>query len=81
MASGGSEGSGSGRLTAPMPGVIVRLAVTEGQRVQAHQTLAVLEAMKMEHAIQAPADGVVSRVHVEEGSRVAGGALLIELEL
>ncbi len=81
VAAGGSGGASSGRLTAPMPGVIVRLAVSEGQRVQAHQTLAVLEAMKMEHAIQAPADGVVTKVHVAEDSRVAGGALLIELEL
>jgi 3-methylcrotonyl-CoA carboxylase alpha subunit len=81
VAAGGREGAASGRLTAPMPGVIVRLAVSEGQCVQAHQTLAVLEAMKMEHAIQAPADGVVSKVHVAEGSRVAGGASVIDLEL
>ena len=80
-AAGAEAGTGSGRLTAPMPGVIVKLGVAEGERVQAHQTLAVLEAMKMEHAIQAPAEGIVSRVHVSEGSRVAGGALLIELEL
>ncbi|HZQ34978.1 MAG TPA: biotin/lipoyl-containing protein, partial [Dehalococcoidia bacterium] len=81
VAAGVSGGASSGRLTAPMPGVIVRLAVGEGQRVQAHQTLAVLEAMKIEHAIQAPADGVVAKVHVAEGSRVAGGATLIELVL
>ncbi|HEY7295732.1 MAG TPA: biotin/lipoyl-containing protein, partial [Dehalococcoidia bacterium] len=81
VAAGGREGAASGRLTAPMPGVIVRLAAAEGQRVRMHETLAVLEAMKMEHAIQAPADGVVSKVHVAEGSRVAGGAVLIELEL
>lgn len=81
VAAVGSEGAASGRLTAPMPGVIVRLAVVEGQRVQAHQTLAVLEAMKMEHAVQAPADGVVAKIHVAEGSRVGGGAPLIDLEL
>ncbi len=81
VAAGAQAGTGSGRLTAPMPGVVVKLSVAAGERVRAHQTLAVLEAMKMEHAIQAPADGVVTKVHVGEGSRVSGGALLIELEL
>jgi 3-methylcrotonyl-CoA carboxylase alpha subunit len=40
----------------------------------------VLEAMKMEHAIQADRDGRVAKIHVEQGVRVAGGALLIEIE-
>jgi 3-methylcrotonyl-CoA carboxylase alpha subunit len=75
----GTSGSG-GRLTAPMPGVIVKLHVAEGDRVHERQTLAVLEAMKMEHAIQASADGVVKAVHVAEGDRVTGGQVLIEVE-
>src|SRR5207237_1974990 len=68
-----SSGS-DGVLTAPMPGLIVKLNVVEGDRVRAHQTLAVLEAMKMEHAIQAGADARVKRVHVREGERVPSGA-------
>ncbi|MEO0998469.1 MAG: acetyl-CoA carboxylase biotin carboxyl carrier protein subunit, partial [Pseudomonadota bacterium] len=43
------------------------------------QTLAVIEAMKMEHAIRAPADGTVAAVHVSPGELVAGGVALIAL--
>jgi 3-methylcrotonyl-CoA carboxylase alpha subunit len=79
-ASAGEGGAGGGRLTAPMPGLLVKLEVREGDLVRARQTLAVLEAMKMEHAIQADRDGRVAKIYVAAGSRVAGGALLIELE-
>jgi biotin carboxyl carrier protein len=48
--------------------------------VRAHQTLIVLEAMKMEHNIEAPYDGIVKSVNCAEGGRVAEGVVLIELE-
>jgi 3-methylcrotonyl-CoA carboxylase alpha subunit len=67
-------------LTAPMPGLVLRVLVRRGQRVRAHETLVVLEAMKMEHAIEAPHDGTVKDVHVKEGGRVREGAVLVELE-
>lgn len=67
-------------LTAPMPGLIVKVNVKTGQKVSAHQTLVVLEAMKMEHSIEAPHDGIVKSVHCKVGSRVAEGALLVELQ-
>jgi len=80
-------GSGSGRtaagdksLTAPMPGTVIRVDVREGDRVEAQQRLAVLEAMKMEHPIEAPYAGVVRAVLHREGDLVTSGERLIELE-
>ena len=67
-------------LTSPMPGTVIRVAVAPGDRVEARQTLVVLEAMKMETPVVSPYDAVVRAVHVEEGARVAGGAVLVELE-
>jgi acetyl/propionyl-CoA carboxylase alpha subunit len=67
-------------LSAPMPGTVIRVLATEGDRVQPRQALVVLEAMKMETPVVSPYEAVVRAVHVHEGDRVAGGALLIELE-
>ena len=67
-------------LTAPMPGLVLKVLVRAGEKVRAHQTLIVLEAMKMEHNIEAPYDGTVKKVNCAEGGRVAEGAVLIELE-
>jgi biotin carboxyl carrier protein len=62
-----------------MPSRVVKLAVSEGDRVRANQPLIVLEAMKMEHVIDAPHEGVVKRLSVRQGEQVAGGAVLVEL--
>jgi len=67
-------------LTAPMPGTVIRVAVAEGQAVEARQPLLVLEAMKMETPVVAPYEAVVRAVHVAEGDRVSGGQLLVELD-
>ncbi len=75
-----SVGPGSGNVTAPMPGTVVRVHVSAGEKVEARRPLVVLEAMKMETPLTAPYDATVKAVHVEEGDRVAGGALLVELE-
>ena len=61
---------------APMPGRVIRLAVTEGAAVEAGSVVAVLEAMKMEHELLAPAAGTVAAVHVAEGDQVDAGAAL-----
>ena len=63
-----------------MPGVVIRVLASEGDRVEPGQPLVVLEAMKMETPLVSPYEAVVRRVHVAEGERVDGGALLIELE-
>ncbi len=72
--------AGGSSLTAPMPGTVIRVHVSPGERVAARQHLLVLEAMKMETPLAAPYDAMVKAVHVEEGDRVAGGTLLVELE-
>ena len=66
-------------VTAPMPGRIVKVAAHDGQAVEEHDLLIVLEAMKMEHRIEAPATGSVKSVLVEEGQIVAAGTPLVEL--
>ena len=78
-ASGRADRAGSSRLTAPMPGTVIRVLVGEGDRVKARQPLLVLEAMKMETPLVSPYEAVVKTVHVAEGDQVAGGALLVEL--
>lgn len=65
-----------GSLLAPMPGAVIRVAVTEGERVVAGQPLLWLEAMKMEHTVTAPADGVVATLSVEPGQQLSVGDVL-----
>ncbi|OQO93696.1 acetyl/propionyl-CoA carboxylase subuit alpha [Saccharomonospora piscinae] len=65
-----------GSLTAPMPGTVVRVAVTVGDRVRAGQPLLWLEAMKMEHRVAAPADGVVRELTATPGCQVDQGSVL-----
>jgi len=73
-----AEGAGEGgRLTAPMPGKVVSIAVKAGDKVTKGQPLAVMEAMKMEHTIAAPQDGVVQEVLYAPGDQVAEGAELL----
>ena len=67
-------------LTAPMPGTVIRVLVSEGDAVQPRQPLVVLEAMKMETPIVSPYEAEVRAVHVREGDQVAGGTVLLELE-
>ena len=74
----GEAGEG-GRLTAPMPGKVVSIAVKAGDKVSKGQALAVMEAMKMEHTIAAPADGVVAEVLYAPGDQVTEGAELLRL--
>jgi acetyl/propionyl-CoA carboxylase alpha subunit len=73
-----SKTSGPLALTAPMPGLIVRVSVAAGDEVQAGQGIIVMEAMKMENELRAPAAGMVKTVHVEPGKAVEKGALLVE---
>jgi biotin carboxyl carrier protein len=63
-----------------MPGTVIKVLAAPGDRVQARQTLLVLEAMKMETPVVSPYEAVVRKVHVAEGDRVAGGTVLVELE-
>ena len=69
-------GSGPQRIVAPMPGKIVRVAVTAGEAVRARQTVVVIEAMKMENELRAGRDGTVGELHAREGTPVEAGELL-----
>jgi propionyl-CoA carboxylase alpha chain len=69
-----------GSLVAPMPGAVVRVDVAAGDEVAAGQTLVVVDAMKMEHAIAAPKAARVTEVRVHEGEQVDGGRVLVVLE-
>ncbi|GAC1304072.1 MAG: acetyl/propionyl/methylcrotonyl-CoA carboxylase subunit alpha [Steroidobacteraceae bacterium] len=75
VAAGAEEGS----LLTPLPGTVVAVHVTAGQRVARGAPLVTVEAMKMEHTLTAPYDGTVSRVLFGLAERVAAGAILVEL--
>ncbi len=68
-----------GVVAAPMPGLVVRVLVSPGDRVVAGQGLVVLEAMKMENELQAPGAATVRAVRVTAGEAVEKGAALVEL--
>lgn len=69
-------GNGPQRLTAPMPGKVVRVTAQAGERVTERQAVVVIEAMKMENELRAAREGVVSQVLVQPGQSVEAGALL-----
>ena len=69
----------SAPVTSPLPGVIIEVAVKEGQAVRAGQKVAVLEAMKMENEIGADKDGTVTAVHVSKGDSVLEGAPIVTI--
>jgi propionyl-CoA carboxylase alpha chain len=65
-------------LRCPMPGLVVSIAVAEGQEVKAGETLAVVEAMKMENVLRAERDGVVKAIHAKPGDTLAVDAVIME---
>ena len=70
-----------GVVKAPMPGLVVRVQVSEGQVVEAGEGLVVVEAMKMENELRATHRSVVERIHVTAGDRVEKGAELVTLKV
>jgi biotin carboxyl carrier protein len=77
---GRKASSGPLRISAPMPGRVVRVLVEPGQQVQAGQGVVVMEAMKMENELRAPRPGRVAEVHARERQAVETGALLVVLD-
>jgi 3-methylcrotonyl-CoA carboxylase alpha subunit len=71
------DGSG---FKAPMNGTVVDILVMKGETVSAGDTLVIMEAMKMEHAIKAPVDGLISEIFYSKGDLVDGGADLLAFE-
>jgi 3-methylcrotonyl-CoA carboxylase alpha subunit len=66
-------------MSAPMPGLVLKILVRQGDVVAKGAPLLILEAMKMEHQIVAPRDGTVSALHCTEGELVQPGVELVEL--
>jgi biotin carboxyl carrier protein len=67
-------------IKAPMPGLILNVNVSEGQKVKEGEILVILEAMKMENTITSPNEGIIKSIYVENGKTVEKGEILIELE-
>jgi len=66
-----------GEIKAPMPGLIVKIPINEGDRITRGQAVIVVEAMKMENEIKSPIDGAVKKILVEPGKVVDKGQLLL----
>jgi biotin carboxyl carrier protein len=75
MAFGDTGGEVS--IRAPMPGLIVRIAVAEGQTVSKGETLMILESMKMENELKSPRDGTIHRILVSAGENVEQNKILV----
>ncbi|MEP6731623.1 MAG: biotin/lipoyl-containing protein [bacterium] len=80
LSAAGKGPTGPAPLIAPMPGMIVRVAVQVGDTVQPGQGLVVMEAMKMENELRATSAGTVKAVLAQPGTAVDKGAVLLELE-
>jgi biotin carboxyl carrier protein len=68
-----------GGLTAPMPGKIFKIVKPEGTKVSQGETILIMEAMKMEHAIKADKDGIVKKIYFKESEQVQAGVALAEI--
>ena len=75
-----AKAAGSVEITIPMPGVIIDIKASAGQKVSKGDTLVVFEAMKMENEIVCPQDGVVAAVLCAKGESKESGAVLLTLE-
>lgn len=70
---------GANKVTAPMPGTVLQVKVSQGQSVKKGDVICVLEAMKMENDIPAPCDGVIASVNVQKGASVNAGDVLASI--
>ena len=68
--------AGSVKVTAPMPGKVVKVNAAVGQAVKKGEAILILEAMKMENDIVAPQDGTIASINVSSGDSVESGAVL-----
>ncbi len=79
-AASAAAGSGSGEVTVPMQGTIVKVLVGEGDVVEVGQSVCILEAMKMENAVAAEKEGVIKEVRVTAGDSVGAGDVVAVIE-
>ncbi len=76
----GGPGEQEQKITPPMPAVVIRILVSEGDAVKKRQPLIVLSAMKMESTLVSPYDGTVKKINASEGQQVMPGLILVEIE-
>jgi len=76
----GADGSGQAVISAVMPGRVLRVMVSPGQKVAAREGLVVIEAMKMENELTSPRDGTVRQVKAAPGATVETGDVLVVIE-
>jgi len=74
-----TDSSTGAKIVSPMSGVILKVLVSEGQKVEYGQKLVILEAMKMENDIVTDKAGIVKKIYVKEGDNVDTGQVLVEL--
>ena len=75
-----AESQGPKKVTAPMPGKVIRRLVEEGQQVESGAALIVIEAMKMQNEIKSPKAGTVRQLSIAEGAAVNAGDVLAIIE-
>jgi biotin carboxyl carrier protein len=80
MGFGMGKGKRISDIKAPMPGLVLKLSVTEGQEVKDGEPILVLDAMKMENSIMLQGNAKIKKIHVKSGQSVEKGQVLIELE-
>jgi biotin carboxyl carrier protein len=73
-------GSGPRKISAPMPGKVVRILAKTGEQVEAGQGVVIIEAMKMQNELKSPKKGAVKKIHAAEGALVEAGQVLAEIE-
>jgi biotin carboxyl carrier protein len=74
-----ADTSGETAIRAPMPGLIVRVPVVEGQVVKQGETVVILESMKMENELRSSRDGTVHRVNIKAGDSVEQNKVLVTI--
>ena len=74
------KNQGAQDIKAPMPGLVLKISVENGETVTTGQPILILEAMKMENVIKAASDGKVARIEVVPGAAVEKGQLLVKME-
>src|SRR5262249_53667039 len=77
---GDDTGEGIRKVSAPMPGKVVRILAGAGTEVESGQAVLVIEAMKMQNELKSPKRGKVKKINVREGAAVEAGQVLAEIE-
>jgi len=71
----------SNTVSSPMPGLLVKVPVSVGDEVKSGETLAIVEAMKMQNELPSPRDGIIKKINGKEGEQVDALQVIVELEL